>query len=205
MASASASDDDDVASTATDEYAQRLSSTPLWKRALGTQAPYRWNLRRQDLGRTLDVGCGVGRNLAWLDPGSVGVDHNASAVTIARSRGLTALTVEEWQDSPHRVPESFDGLLFAHVIEHVASDSAAGLVDDYLPYLRPGGTVFFICPQERGFASDPTHVSWTTGPMLMDLASDLGLVAEQWRSFPLPRVAGRWFTYNEFCVRARKH
>ncbi len=31
----------------------------------------------------------------------------------------------------------------------------------YLPSVRPGGRVVFITPQERGFASDPTHVEFT--------------------------------------------
>ncbi len=61
-----------------DDYAARLNriQRARWKELLDVQAPYRWNLRRQSLGRTLDVGCGWGRNLASLDPSSVGVDHN---------------------------------------------------------------------------------------------------------------------------------
>ena len=31
----------------------------------------------------------------------------------------------------------------------------------YLPGLRAGGKVLFICPQERGYASDATHVRFT--------------------------------------------
>ena len=59
-----------------------------WKRILDVQAPYRWNLRRL-LGtrRTLDVGCGIGRNLVNLPVGSVGVSRHEDtrrARTIAR-------------------------------------------------------------------------------------------------------------------------
>ena len=35
------------------------------------------------LGRTLDVGCGIGRNLAALPPGSLGVDHNPTSIEVA--------------------------------------------------------------------------------------------------------------------------
>ena len=49
-------------------------------------------------------------------------------------------------------------MLLAHVIEHMDADAGVAIMQDYLPYLRPGGKVFFICPQERGYASDPTHV-----------------------------------------------
>ena len=63
-----------------------------WKRLLNVQAPYQWNLRRQHLGRTLDIGCGIGRNLPSLPPGSLGVDHNATSIATARARGLHAMT-----------------------------------------------------------------------------------------------------------------
>jgi 2-polyprenyl-3-methyl-5-hydroxy-6-metoxy-1,4-benzoquinol methylase len=189
-----------------EDYANRLydKETARWKQVLNVQAPYQWNLRRHQLGRTLDVGCGIGRNLETLGAGSLGVDHNQTSVEMARARGLNALTVEEWEASDLRVPESFDGMLVAHVIEHMSAETGEQVVRDYLPYLRPGGTVLFICPQERGFASDPTHVRWTTGEDLMDLATSLGLQPKPWRSYPFPRQAGKVFTYNEFNVVATK-
>ncbi len=90
--------------TSGEDYARRLQAKQevRWKKALNVQAPYQWNLRRQQLGRTLDVGCGIGRNLETLAEGSVGVDHNASAVQVARERGVIALTVEEWEQSELR-------------------------------------------------------------------------------------------------------
>jgi 2-polyprenyl-3-methyl-5-hydroxy-6-metoxy-1,4-benzoquinol methylase len=189
-----------------EDYARRLQAkeTARWKQVLNVQAPYRWNLRRHDLGRTLDVGCGIGRNLETLPPGSVGVDHNATSIAIARRRGLTALTTQEWESSELRVPESYDGMLVAHVIEHMPPEQGLEVMRSYLPYLRPGGRVLFICPQERGYASDPTHVRWTTGEDLMDLSRELGLEPARWRSFPLPRFTGKAFTYNEFNVVATK-
>jgi 2-polyprenyl-3-methyl-5-hydroxy-6-metoxy-1,4-benzoquinol methylase len=172
---------------------------------LDVQRPYRWNLRRHELGRTLDVGCGIGRNLLNLGPDSVGVDHNAESVAECRARGVTAYTTEEWESTPGlAVPESFDSMLLAHVIEHVQPSDWAGLVRAYLPYVRPGGKVMFICPQERGYASDSTHVHFTDGAALSALAEDVGLTVERSYSFPFPRVAGRVFMYNEFCVVARK-
>lgn len=54
--------------TAGADYAERLQTleTKRWKTLLDVQRPYRWNLRRLDLKRTLDVGCGIGRNLRNL-------------------------------------------------------------------------------------------------------------------------------------------
>jgi 2-polyprenyl-3-methyl-5-hydroxy-6-metoxy-1,4-benzoquinol methylase len=192
--------------TESQEYADRLVhlESTWWKRLLPVQAPYRWNLRRHELGRTLDVGCGVGRNLATLSPGSVGVDHNQASVQVARARGLDACTVDEFLAGDLARPESYDGLLLAHVVEHMSPQAARDLLAAYLPYLRPGGKVLMICPQERGYASDSTHETFTSGQDLMLLARDAGLEAHTWRSFPFPRAAGRVFLYNEFNVLATK-
>lgn len=189
-----------------EDYADRLRtrSEAWWKRWLDVQAPYRWNLRRQDLGRTLDVGCGWGRNLVALDRASVGVDHNAVSVADARSRGFNALTSEEWAASDLRAPDAFDSLLFAHIVEHMSEEEAAGLVREYLPYLKPGGSVFFICPQERGYAIDPTHVRFTDLHDLAELSRVVGLSPARSFSFPFPRRAGKVFTYNESCLLATK-
>ena len=194
------------ASTRRAEYAERLvrKETAAWKRLLNVQAPYQWNLRRQGLGRTLDVGCGIGRNLATLDPGSVGVDHNAASVAVARDRGFTAYTSEEFVSSPHAVDGSFDSMLVAHVIEHMSAELGEKLVREYLPYVRAGGKVFFICPQERGYKSDATHERFTTNDDLAALARSVGLVPERAASFPFPRFAGKAFTYNEFNLLATK-
>ena len=192
--------------TSGEDYARRLQAKQQvwWKKALNVQAPYRWNLRRQRLGCTLDVGCGIGRNLETLDPGSVGVDHNEHSVAVAREAGVAALTVAEWEESSLRVPESFDGILLAHVIEHMTKADGLALLRDYLPYLRPGGKVFFVCPQERGYASDATHVWFATGDDLVSLAREVGLQPQPWFSFPFPRWAGKPFLYNEFCLLTSK-
>lgn len=169
------------------------------------QRPYRWNLHRQGLGRTLDVGCGIGRNLANLGSDSVGVDHNPESIAECRARGFEAYTSQEWATSPAvAVPESFEGLLFAHVIEHVEPEHWEDLVSAYLPYLAPGGIAMFICPQEKGYTTDSSHVHFTDGHELADLARRVGLAVEKNFSFPFPRFAGRVFPYNEFCVVARK-
>lgn len=192
--------------TRDEAYAARLvrKQGAWWKRVLSVQTPYRWNLRRQHLGRTLDVGCGIGRNLVALADGSVGVDHNQESVSIVRRRGMQAFTVEEWRNMPRDQVGLFDGVLVAHVVEHMSRDDARGLLDDYLPYLRPGGKLFLVCPQEKGFASDSTHVTFTTGDDLVELARGAGLEPRASYSFPFPRRAGQWFPYNEFCLLATK-
>lgn len=177
------------------ERLQRLESV-WWKRWLDVQAPYRWNVRRLCQGRVLDIGCGVGRNLSHLGGRGVGVDHNATAVSLARKRGLTAFTPDEF--SLHALPGTFDTLLAAHVLEHLDAVDGQTLLRTYLPYLRIGGQVVLITPQERGWRSDPTHVQWIGPGELRSVGKRLLLQEHRLLSFPFPRWAGKFFTYNEF-------
>jgi 2-polyprenyl-3-methyl-5-hydroxy-6-metoxy-1,4-benzoquinol methylase len=193
-------------STSGHSYAQRLQrlDNSRWRRTLNVQAPYRWNIRRLDLGRTLDVGCGLGRNLAHLGGNGVGVDHNAESIAVARTRGLTAFTVEEFFESKEAQYSAFDSLLVAHVVEHMELADALHMVSGYLPFLKPGGTVCFITPQERGYRTDATHVRFVDFDKLEELAHKLDLTVQRHFSFPFPRVTGKFFPYNEFVLLAAK-
>ena len=197
----------DGSSTAGGDYALRLQRLELsrWKKLLDVQRPYRWNLRRLELGRVLDIGCGIGRNLVNLGGNGVGVDHNAEAVAVARRRGLAAYTTEEFLASPEAAPGSFDALMLAHVMEHVDADVADGIVSEYLPFLRPGGQIVFITPQEVGFRSDPTHVRFVDLAGLRRHAGALGLSVTRAYSFPFPRPIGKVFRYNEFVLVAERN
>ena len=196
----------DEPSTAGRDYAERLLrlDRSRWRRLLNVQAPYRWNIRRLGLGRTLDVGCGLGRNLAHLGGRGVGVDHNADSIRVARTRGLTAYVVEDFSTSSDAQPESYDSLLLAHVVEHLSLDEARSLLESYLPYLRPNGQVCFITPQERGYRMDATHVRFVDFEGLAQLSVLVGLAPDRFYSFPFPRPAGKVFPYNEFVFLARK-
>jgi SAM-dependent methyltransferase len=190
--------------TTSDAYAQRLQRLGgmRWKQLLDVQRPYRWNLRRLGLGRTLDVGCGLGRHLETHGPGSMGVDHKATSVQIARSRGLDAITTDEF-DARHPMPPAepiFDSLLLAHVLEHMSHDEGIRVLERYLPFVRR--TVAVICPQERGYRSDSTHVTFLDGHDIVQMLEHVGLRTRSVRSFPLPRFAGRSFTHNETVVLA---
>jgi SAM-dependent methyltransferase len=184
------------------QYADRLVALGdvWWKRLLGAQLPYRWNLRRLQTGFTLDIGCGTGRNLEHLAGHGVGVDPNAAGVSVARSKGWDAFSPDAFQESPYARPETFDSLLFAHVLEHLGAEPALELVRRYLPYLRHPGTVILITPQESGFRSDDTHVEFLDFAKLLDLVRACGLAPTRQYSFPLPRPLGRLFRYNEFVV-----
>jgi SAM-dependent methyltransferase len=191
--------------TATGAYAERLVALEAapWRRILNVQAPYRWNLRRLRPGFVLDVGCGLGRNLRHLDGRGVGIDHNPASLAVARERGLEVYTPEEFESSAHARPGRFDALLVAHVLEHLGAAEAEALLVEYGRYVVPGGKVIMICPQEAGYRSDASHVTFFDGDALAELAAVAGLTVESSSSFPFPRFVGRHFPYNEFVMVAR--
>jgi SAM-dependent methyltransferase len=188
------------------EYTARLEKQTgkSWKRLLRVQAPFRRHIRRVVEGEVLDVGCGIGRNLAHLEGRGVGVDTNPSSVQVARQQGLDAYTVEEFLDSSVATPDRYGTLLIAHVLEHMSFDQASDLVGDYLRFLRPGGKVLVIVPQEAGFKSDPTHVAFLDLDDIARIESRHGLARERDYSFPFPRFFGAVFLYNETVAISRK-
>ena len=189
-------------------YTQRLQrlESVWWKRLVDVQRPYRWNLRRLQPGFVLDVGCGIGRNLLNLGGrgAGVGVDHNPDSIATARERGLEAFTPDAFQRSGYAQPGRFDTLLMAHVWEHMRPAEAGSLLGAYLPYVKPGGKVVLITPQEAGYRSDSTHVHFMDFAALDSLARGAGLEPETRFSFPFPRAVGRLFRYNEFVLVARR-
>ncbi len=192
--------------TRSDAYTARLDELggARWKRYLDVQAPYRWNIRRLDLGFTLDIGCGIGRNLVHLGGRGVGIDHNETSVEMARARGCTAYTSEAFVGSEHDLPEHFDSLLLAHVVEHMSLREAVALVSERLALIRPGGKVVLIAPQEAGYRSDATHVEFMDFEKLREVLIAAGLEYERSYSFPFPRPVGRFFVHNEFIALGRK-
>lgn len=169
-----------------------------WKRFFDVQAPYRWNLQRLKPGFTFDIGCGIGRNLINLKGNGIGIDHNLHSVQIARKRGLTVFTPEEFHTSPYNTPQQFDSLLLSHVAEHMNQKEVVELLTQYIHLLKLGGKLILITPQEVGYKSDSTHVEFMDFAKLRNIVDKLGLTTLKVYSFPFPRFFGNLFIYNEF-------
>jgi len=181
-------------------YSKQLlkSQDAWWRRLFSVQAPYSWNLRRLNLGFTLDIGCGLGRHLRHLNGNGVGIDHNTTSVQYARSQGLTVFTPEEFQRSEFNKPQLFDSMLLSHVAEHMAQKQVVTLLSLYRPLLKADGKLVMITPQEAGFKKDPTHLEFVDFGKLREIAVALRFKPLKEYSFPLPHFWGRFFYFNEF-------
>ena len=188
------------------EYTQHLVTLEnvWWKKLIGAQALYAWNLRRLEPGFMLDIGCGIGRNLRHIGGSGVGIDHNRHSVGHARNQGLEAYTTEEFRQSEHNQPGRFDSILLSHVAEHMTYVDYVALLMEYGPLLRDGGRILVFCPQEAGFKTDSSHVEFMDFVKLRRATEEAGLKPEREYSFPFPRFAGRVFPYNEFVSVSRK-
>ncbi len=179
---------------------QRLEGSWI-KSILKPVNPYRWNIRKLATGRVLDIGCGIGRNLRYLKrDDALGVDHNEASVQVVKNLGFSALTVGEFELVASSFSEAFDTVLISHVLEHLSLDEAAKLIEAYLPALKVGGRVVAICPQQKGYESDESHKTYFSIEKLEDLLTKNQLTKIRSFSFPLPRVFGKFFIYNENIV-----
>ena len=195
-----------IKSTSDDSYAEGLVSrqSAWWKKFFNVQLPYKWNINRLQLGFVLDVGCGIGRNLLHLNGNGIGVDHNPLSIKICLERGLKAFLVNDFLNTEYCKPEHFDSILLAHVAEHLEPAEFEGIIKAYLPYLKKGGKLVIITPQESGYKIDNTHVKFVDFKVVDSIFKEFGLETIKQYSFPFPRFVGKVFPYNEFVSVARK-
>ena len=76
------------------DYTKRLVDKQFvwWKELLDVQRPYRYNINKLDLGFTLDLGCGIGRNLLHIK-GNPNSKIKESALSETAFRGAGSIFV----------------------------------------------------------------------------------------------------------------
>ena len=192
-------------STESQEYKDRLFrlQKKSWKKRLKIQEFYAGQVIQLQPGKVLEIGCGIGRLLEHL-PDAVGIDHNVHSVNLARELGFQAFTQLDFESSKFNVVESFDSILLAHVVEHLTFQESVDLISNYLPLLKLDGKIIIICPQESGYRSDKTHVTFSGFSEIRKICETLNFQVRGEKSFPFPRFMGNFFRFNEFIVTATR-
>jgi len=183
---------------------QRLTAeSAWWKRLLDVQRPYRSHLRRLRLGLVLEIAAGSAATSTTCAAPASRRSQPAGGGDRARARpgGVHA------RGAP-RLPLGNAGTVrFAPLLARPRAH-ASGASDGVGPRLPRSagrrGRVVAITPQEAGFRSDPTHVEFMDFDAVEGLLRGAGLDVQVRYSFPLPRLTGPVFKYNEFVTIARK-
>lgn len=120
-----------------------------------------------DAQRILDLGCGRGELLKLLsDRGAQvqGVDLDPEALAAAREKGLDVVQGDLFDFLANQPDGSYDGIVCAHVVEHVPPLELARFTDLIHSKLEPGGICAIETPNPRclaifagDFYLDPTH------------------------------------------------
>jgi ubiquinone/menaquinone biosynthesis C-methylase UbiE len=118
--------------------------------------------------RVLEVGCGNGKNLAYLDDSieKIGCDMCEKFVDITRKKGITACNANAL-DLPFK-DNDFDVVLSVAVIHHLSTEERRlAAVQELIRVTKPGGVLFIQVwaleqPPEskRKFTKQDTMVSW---------------------------------------------
>ncbi len=149
--------------------------------------------------RVLDVGCGVGSvtRIANANKANevVGIEPDPERAACARTEGLD-VTCGLLDSDFFAQRGSFDVVVFADVLEHVANP--AELLRLALAGLRPGGKILISVPNVAHWTVrfhllfgrfdytdtgifDATHLRWFTKKTLLGMLESCGLEAEQIR------------------------
>jgi SAM-dependent methyltransferase len=152
-------------------------------------------LRQRPQGKLLDVGCGNGDFMFWMQQLGwevEGIELDPIAANIAIARGLRVKL-----DNIKNVdlaPQNFDAITLSHVAEHFSNP--ADVFERLAPALAPDGVLVSISPNPRGilrrlfgnkwYALDPPrHLFIPSAQAYRDMGESFGLETKTWTSMRL--------------------
>ena len=148
------------------------------------------------LGRSLDIGCGIGDMLAFRD-NMVGVDINPLTVGYCISRGFDARLM-----LADRLPfedEQFGSVLLDNVLEHLAEPLP--LLHEIRRVLKKDVGVLLVgVPGIKGWASDADHKTFYDENALVDCLSRAGFQHRKTFYTPLFKSSFLDRSMRQYCI-----
>jgi len=146
---------------------------------------------RPDLGRVIDVGCGIGALLDAIDvSNAIGIDYSIDGLARTRERFRQMPLVCSDAAALPLTDNSVGTVLVQHVIEHMAESEYA--CREWSRVLAPGGTILILTPNrmfgDQSVYEDDTHVEIFDAPRLRQL-----LTHEQFEIVELRTLGLDWF------------
>ena len=182
--------------TDSDEYFEYLSR----RSRLGALYRQHWlypRLSRRLIGRTLDLGCGIGDMLVYRS-NTVGVDINPRTVAFCNARGVEAHLMAE-NALPFRSGE-FESVLMDNVLEHLPEP--APLLAEVRRVLGAKGRLLMGVPGTKGWNSDPAHKVRYNAGSLIEAGRRHGF--DHLETFHTPLWQSAWLDGNvrQYCIYA---
>ena len=157
-----------------------------------------------DGSKVLDLGCGTGNVLAYLDADKkhitpVGVDSSTSQIAIAQ-KFLPELEIHctDGLEFLEANPGAFGGIICTDVFEHIPGKELLGRwVLSALEALQPGGFLFCRMPNGASIISgycryrDLTHECSFTSSSVLQLLESAGFIDCKIRPIRLPHFTGK--------------
>ncbi|MBI2011695.1 methyltransferase domain-containing protein [Candidatus Daviesbacteria bacterium] len=134
-------------------------------------------LKSHKLRKILDVGCGTGRLVKYLnDVGFVAKGVDLSPIAVKKAKALVKKKNTIFKTSATKLPfknKSFDLVIAISVIEHISNLAVEKFLKETHRILKPKGFIFLITPNlstpirlvqgKNWFAyKDPTHINFYT-------------------------------------------
>jgi SAM-dependent methyltransferase len=120
-------------------------------------APVERHLRRQEIRRVLDVGCGPGTNAAWFAGADyVGVDINERYLRIARAKYVGRFVQADLETADLTALGAFDTILVNSFLHHLPDEAVERVLRHLHRLLAPGGVVHIlelVLPDRRSIAT----------------------------------------------------
>jgi SAM-dependent methyltransferase len=149
-------------------------------------------------GAIYDFGCGVGSFLEFCKRRgvpAVGIDSNPSMVGACLAHGFNAQVDDVV--SPHTITAPISNVICDNVLEHLTGDRIELFFESMKSLIRKEGVLLIVVPNRKGFAQDPTHVTFVERDFIERIARDHSLSLSLKFNFPLGnRFLGERFVFN---------